>query len=256
MTTAPTHALLLLTLTAPTAAAHDMWIEPTDFSPDAPGATDVAVIVGHDGVRDPYARNAARLVRFDAVASGDGGVRPIPGEDGSHPAGRLEGLPVGTYTLAYRTTPAEVTLSYAAFRRYLRTEGDPRGLALLRQLGDRGDQHERYARSLSAVVRVGDSPDAPVAADLPLEIVLDGPIDARGRQPIRVLVDGAPSRGARVRAERLDGAGRTVTVRTDDLGRATVRLEADVPWRLATVHLRPRPDGGWASTWSTWVGVP
>ena len=66
-------------------AAHDMWIEPTTFSPQPGEIVGVRLRVGQDLLGDPLPRDPALVNQF-VVEDGDG-RKPVVRRDGADPAG-------------------------------------------------------------------------------------------------------------------------------------------------------------------------
>ena len=59
--------IALLTLSAVPLAAHDMWIEPTSFLPDAGAVIGLRLRVGQDFLGDPLPRDPALIDQFISV---------------------------------------------------------------------------------------------------------------------------------------------------------------------------------------------
>src|SRR5438477_12713698 len=80
--------------------AHDMWIEPTSFSPQPGGIVGVRLRVGQDLLGDPLPRNPALINQF--VVEDASGRKPVTGRIGADPAGFLHtGMP-GVLVIGYR----------------------------------------------------------------------------------------------------------------------------------------------------------
>jgi uncharacterized GH25 family protein len=111
---------------------------------------------------------------------------------------------------------------------------------------------ERYRRVAKTLVQVGppgaggqEAATRPLG--LPLEIVPDrSPYlqPATARLPIRLLYQGRPLAGARVKLSSLDDDGAPIDARvTDAAGNALFALPPPGSWRLAVVWTQPA-DGG------------
>src|SRR5947208_1726409 len=72
-----------LILSSASLAAHDMWIEPTAFLPDAGKIIGVRLRVGQDLLGDPIPRDPALIEQFITVDST--GRKPVVGHDGADP---------------------------------------------------------------------------------------------------------------------------------------------------------------------------
>ncbi len=239
------------------AAAHDMWIEPSRFLTSGAGDISVGLVIGHADVREPYARNEGRIIRFDARSAATGAWRPSIGRNRRLPAGRFIGLSPGVQVITYQSLPASVSMTPKKFRDYLLKEGDDRALKTFDAVKPTGAQYELYARCLKSVVRVGDAASpgsARLVSGLPLELVpTTDPWAKDGALGFELLYDGKPSVGARVRAFPMDGVTTSpMEARTDARGRVTFALSArPANWVLASVHIERLPNGAWYSTWTT-----
>jgi uncharacterized GH25 family protein len=257
-------------LAAP-ARAHDFWIEPSTFTP-APGPRiPVRLRVGQDWKGDPVPREGERIVRFTATSAAGAEV-PIPGVEGTEPAGFAAFPKPGLYLLAYGSHRASVELPGAKFEEYLALEGleaihDLR--AKRRQVGAPG--REVFSRSAKAVVRVGkdikdnndlkDSVEAGFDRALGLELELipeKNPlrVSAGGTLPLRLLFRGQPLAGAKVVAFRKEQPLQKAAVRTDKKGHAELPLAAPGTWLIKAVHMLPAPqeirkDADWESFWAS-----
>src|SRR5689334_25260145 len=69
-------------------SAHDMWLEPTTFTPGAGRIIAVRLRVGQDMLGDPIPRAASLIDRFVVVDAS--GTRPVVGRHGAAPAGLLQ----------------------------------------------------------------------------------------------------------------------------------------------------------------------
>jgi len=123
-----------------------------------------------------------------------------------------------------------------------------------------GRVQDAFRRHAKALLRVGadGSNDAHVRpAGLAFELVPDvSPYDLRAGDVlgVRVLRGGAPVPGARVVGVSAASHDAGVDARTDDDGRAAVRLGAAGPWLLSSVDLTLPPDPSvteWRSDWAS-----
>src|SRR5580765_1200815 len=85
--------------------AHDMWIEPMTFSPDAGEIVGVKLRVGQDFLGDPLPRDPALIHQFVEDAAGR---RPVVGRAGSDPAGFIRAETPGLLVVGYRSNPSTV----------------------------------------------------------------------------------------------------------------------------------------------------
>lgn len=252
-------ALTLGALLGLPALAHDMWIEPSSFTPRAGQLVHVCLRVGHPAKgADPVARNPARIMRFSAVTLA--GEEPIPGLDGADPAGLLRPATDGLVTLAYRTNHAWSELPGDRFEAYLAEEG----LSAVRELRRRHGQsaapgRERYSRSLKALLDVGagrEGADRPLGLDLEL-VAGSNPYRLQPGEALTVVVlyRGKPLAGALVDAFPLDGASPDICAVSGEDGRVELRLPASGGWAVATTHMVEAPAGSGADWESLWASL-
>src|SRR5215813_2686886 len=100
--------------------AHDMWIEPSVFMPEAGRIISVRLKVGQDFLGDPIPRDPALIKQFISVSAT--GSKAIYGHDGEDPAG-LVPIEPGLLILGYQSNPSPVTLTPEKFNQYLKEEG-------------------------------------------------------------------------------------------------------------------------------------
>jgi len=257
----------LLTLPA---AAHQFWIEPSTWHPDAGALLRLQLLVGERLVGDEVPRRAERSVRF-ALYGPDGAVAEARGVDGRVPAGVVRAHTAGVHVAVHESDAARLELDGEAFTAYLEEEGLTHVLEA-RAAAGASDRlaREAYARSAKALVRVGTAggTDAwlrPVG--LPLELAPLADPTRLGDAPLRVrlLSDGEPMAGARVTLERAateeagatseQASARIRRVRTDAEGAAAFDPLDAGTWLLHAVRMVPaeedEPDLDWRSDWAS-----
>ena len=101
--------------------AHDMWIDPTTFSPDSGQIVGVRLRVGQDLLGDPIPRDPALINQF--VFEDGTGRKPLVGRDGADPAGFLRVAAPGLLVIGYHSNPSAVELTAEKFHQYLKEEG-------------------------------------------------------------------------------------------------------------------------------------
>src|SRR5262245_40414961 len=111
---------LLLLLTAPL-FAHDMWIEPTTFSPQAGEIIGMKLRVGQDLLGDPLPRDPSLINQF--IFEDAEGRKPLVGRSGGDPAGFLRVAAPGMMVVGYSSNPSSVEESAEKFNQYLKEEG-------------------------------------------------------------------------------------------------------------------------------------
>ena len=247
-----------LLFSAASLAAHDMWIEPTAFVPDAGKIVGLKLRVGQDLLGDPIPRDPALINQFISVDST--GRKPIIGRDGSDPAGLVRVAAPGMLIVGYRSNPSTVVLPAAKFNQYLKEEG-LEAIAELRARRNEtaNDVHEMFSRCAKSLVFSGVPSDSEADRSLgfPLELIaLKNPytLHAGADFPVSLTYEGRPLPGALVVAmNRLNPAAKLMA-RTDTNGRVAFRLPEPGMWLIKAVHMIPAAVGtnaDWASFWAS-----
>jgi uncharacterized GH25 family protein len=245
---------LLVCLRASQVAAHDFWLQPSEYwiSPDA--LTMMTLQVGHGPFRQRSPIPARRITRFQAIAP-NGAVVDLHEqlqlgqavEDGHF---RLKNP--GAYVLVLQTDDrAQSHLSSIRFNDYLKVEGLTPALEQRVRLHRMdADGSERYSRCAKSIVQVGP-PRAGLlgqvskAVGLPLEIVPEAnPYDAKRSAilPVRVLYAGHALAGALVKLTNLANDASPFEVRlTDRDGRASFTMPNAGAWLLNVIWTKSLP---------------
>ena len=248
--------LAFLSALAPSAVAHDFWIEPSSFRP-VPGAVVAVRLRVGDGFRGAaLPRDPLHLERFVVVDSR--GAREIAGRAGADPAGTFRAGEAGAHVLGYESGPTFVQLEAGQFHAYLRDKGLEMILAARERRGDGAapgrEIFSRYAKSLLS------TPGAEGAFERPLGLRLEilpetDPTAASPRSlPFQVRFQGAALESALVVATPAWRPEAVVKGRTDADGRVVLTLDRPGPWLLSTVHMIPAPAGSaadWESLWAS-----
>ena len=101
--------------------AHDMWIEPSTFSPPAGEIIPIRLRVGQDLLGDPLPRESSLIKQF--VVQDAKELKPVVGRDGSDPAGFVLVPKPGLFIVGYFSNPSSVELAPEKFNQYLKDEG-------------------------------------------------------------------------------------------------------------------------------------
>jgi len=258
-----TRRLLLLlaaafALTAAPLAAHDMWIEPTTFSPATGEIVGVKLRVGQDLLGDPIPRDATLIDAF--VADGSAGRVPVVGRDGLDPAGYVRIAHPGLLIVGYQSKPSPVDLQADKFNAYLKDEGlDAVAAARMKRNETASPAHEIFSRCAKTILRSATPSDADGdhALGFTLELVAErNPYSlARGQDlPVRLTYQGRPLAGALVVAINRLRPSEKLSARSDADGRVRFRLNNDGMWLIKAVHMIPAPAAShaeWASYWAS-----
>lgn len=239
-------------------AAHEFWLDPSDYSPNRGENVAISIRVGQffKGNSYPYVREEyKRFVFFDGL-----GEKPVKGVDGDDPAVTMKFPAPGLVIMAHYSTPEPLTFeTWEKFESYLRLEGLERIIDLHRKQGKpKTGIKEVYSRCAKLLLDVGGKGRGEDrATGMPLELIAEkNPyrLDAAEELPVRVLYQGKPLAGVQITAiAKADPAVRR-NVRTNIDGRASIALPFAGPWLLNAVHmLEPAANekAHWSSLWAS-----
>ena len=252
--------LLVVVITASRASlfAHDMWIDPTTFSPESGQIVGVRLRIGQDLLGDPLPRDPALINQF--IVEDETGRKPLVGRDGADPAGFLRVATPGLLVIGYRSNPSAVELTPEKFDQYLKEEGLDSIAALRARRNETGARaREIFSRCAKSLVLSGSANEKQSDRSLgfPLELVAErNPYALRAGQdlPVRLTYENHPLPGALVVALNRLNPAEKVAARTDRDGRVRLQLRPAGMWMIKAVHMVPAPAGTnaeWASYWAS-----
>ena len=251
-------ALITIGLSHTPLLAHDMWIEPTTFSPRVGEIIGVKLRVGQDMLGDPLPRDSSHIMQF-LFEDGEGS-KPVIGRDGNDPAGFLRVAEPGLLVIGYRSNPSAVELPPEKFNQYLKDEGlDDIAAVRAARHQSGASAHEAFARCAKSLVLAGPPTDKQGDRRLgfTLELVAEKnpyTISNGGELPVRLTYEKRPLAGALVVAMNRSSPSAKVALRTDKDGRVRFRLGSSGMWLIKAVHMIQAPAGGnaeWASFWAS-----
>jgi uncharacterized GH25 family protein len=250
----PVYALLVAVWCAPSVAAHDFWVQPSEYWLEPQVVEPITLQVGHGPYRQRSPIPLNRITRFEAITP-TGTIVDL--RSNLHPGGatedgdfRLRGP--GAYVLVLETDArAQSHLPSIRFNDYLEGEGLTPALELRRRTNRMdSDGSENYSRRTKAIVQLGP-PGAGSQAQvtrplgLPLEIVPEeSPYTLPRPQtlPVRVMYEGRPLAGALVKLTSLEhDAVPFETHLTDCAGRASFAMPSHGSWLLNVIWTKPLP---------------
>ena len=246
---------LILLATLPL-SAHDMWIEPALFQPEAGQLVSVRLRVGQDLLGDPLPRSSALVNQF-VVLNGEG-RKPVVGREGADPAGLFR-VSAGMHVVGYYSNPSAVDQSAEKFNQYLKEEG-LESIAALRARRNQSSApvKELFSRCAKSLVLSGPATGADQALGFPLELVAgQNPYRLRpgDELPVRLTYQNRPLAGALVVAiNRLNPMDK-LSARTDSDGRVRFSPRAGGMWLVKAVHMIPAPPASGADWQSYWASL-
>lgn len=255
-------SLALLLLSPRLAAAHDYWIEASNFWLQQGDRVLLYLRVGEYLAGQPAAFSLGRVMRFhiDNVTRRFE-VLPLQRD----PAGMARLMENGLQVVSFENTPTYLELPAERFNSYLRAEG-LEGILSLRQDSGASDQpgREAYSRCAKALLWVGDDPPAkgdsnhhnkPVG--LTLELLPEtNPyrLQAPASLTVQLLYEGQPVTGALVMALNKSAPNEVQRVQSGPDGRADFVLRRSGLWLVKTVHMVPaaaQAPEDWRSYWAS-----
>jgi uncharacterized GH25 family protein len=247
-----------IVLSGASLTAHDMWIDPTTFSPESGQIVGVRLRVGQDLLGDPLPRDPALINQF--VFEDATGRKPLVGRDGADPAGFLRAAAPGVVVIGYHSHPSAVELTPEKFHQYLKEEGLDAVAALRARRNETGAKaREIFSRCAKSLLLSGTAKEE--QGDRPLGFTLElvaerNPYTIRAGQelPVRLTYENRPLAGALVVAMNRRNPSQKLSARTDNDGRVRFRLPTGGMWLVKAVHMIPAPAGAnaeWASFWAS-----
>ena len=222
-------------------AAHEFWVQPSQFWLAPPAALSVTLQVGDSHSRQQSPIPPHRITRFEAIGP--------TGESLDLRVGSVRLDKSGAYLVALETDSAAYSRQSAArFNEYLETEGLTPALDhRMRTHQMHADGFERYSRTAKSIVLVGrHSRQAQLHVTRPLGLKLEivpqvspyaepRPV----RLPVRILYDGRPVAGALVKLMNLEqDLGAVNESLTDDAGVASFSMPTRGSWLVSVVWTR------------------
>jgi uncharacterized GH25 family protein len=256
--------LIVLTVTSVAAVlsgapllAHDLWIEPTTFSPAAGEIVGVKLRVGVDLLGDPVPRDPTLINQF--IVEDAEGRKPVVGRDGADPAGFVRVPGPGLLVVGYRSNPSRVELPAEKFAQYLKEEGLEAVATERARRGQRGAVREMFSRCAKSLLLSGpaDTVQRDRTLGCPLELVAErNPFAmAAGQElPLRLTYENRPLAGALVVAVSRSNPAEKVSARSGRDGRVRLRLPRGGMWLIKSVHMVEAAAGSgadWASHWAS-----
>jgi uncharacterized GH25 family protein len=252
-------AVAAIALIGAPVSAHDMWVEPTTFSPGLGETVGIRLRVGHDLLGDPLPRDTSLINQF--VFEDASGRKPVVGRHGTDPAGFLRADIPGLLVIGYSSNPSAVELTADKFNQYLKEEGLDT-VAALRARRNETDAKARelFSRCAKSLMLSGSPSEA--QGDRPfgftLELVAErNPYTLRADEdlPVRLTYENRPLAGALVIAMNRLNPSEKLAARTDNVGRVRFRLQPGGMWLVKAVHMVPAAAGSHAEWESFWASL-
>lgn len=255
-------AAFVLVLTAPSALAHEFWLEPLEPRVAERGKLQVDVRIGQNMVGTAFSYIPEWLKSFDIIENGT--RRPVDSFIGDRPAVNESSMEDGLAQIVYHSKLDFLTYKvWGKFALFAAKEGLDGALEAHRARGlpDSGFK-ESYVRHAKALIAIGAGVGEDSLTGLPHEFVAEqNPYLAPSGAPIsiRLYFEGAPRTGALVKVfhKGPNGAVTISRLRTDGSGRIET---AETPgfYMLNAVLLQEPPQDlviskgvVWHSVWAS-----
>ena len=254
---------LTVALSSTPLLAHDLWIEPTAFSPKLGQIVGVRLRVGQNLLGDPLPLVPGLVNQFVVVDAA--GRKPVVGRRGAEPAGVMRVAMPGLLVIGYRSNRSTIELEADKFNAYLMEEGLDAIAALRAGRNKTGAKaRELYSRCAKSLVLSGSPSEAQGDRRLgfTLELVAErNPYTIRAGQdlPVRLTYEDRPLAGALVVAMNTLNPSKKQAARSDRDGRVRFRLQPGGMWLVKAVHMVPAPadaDAEWESFWASLTFEP
>lgn len=250
--------LLISVCCARDAAAHQFWVQPSEFWLVPPAALSVTLQVGDSSTRQQSPIPPQRITRFEAIGP--------QGESVDMRSGTARLDKSGAYLVALETdNAAHSRQSAARFNEYLESEGLTPALEYRSRTHQMHvDGFERYSRTAKSIVLVGRhnrQAQRHVTEPLGLKLEIVPQVSPYAepqpvRLPVRVLYEGRPLAGALVKlmnlAEDLTGANENVT---DAAGIASFTMPTRGSWLVSVVWTQRLADASDADYETTFASL-
>jgi uncharacterized GH25 family protein len=250
--------IAILVLACAQLPAHDMWIEPGTFTPQAGEIVVVKLRVGQDLLGDPLVRDSQLIKQF--IVEDAEGRKPVVGRDGGNPAGFVRAAEPGVLVVGYHSNPSVVDETAEKFNQYLKEEGLDSIAALRARRNETNSRvHELFSRCAKSLVfaapATGKQGDRVLG--FPLELIAEkNPYAVKAGEdlPIRLMYESRPLAGALVIAMNRQNPSEKISARTGSDGRVRLPLRPGGMWLVKAVHMIPAPAGAnadWQSFWAS-----
>ena len=240
-------SLLAASGAAGIASAHDFWVEPETFTPEAGQPVALDLFVGHGAEKSDWPVKPHRIIGLRSVGP-DGLTNQADGADSLR--GNLSATldTVGTHVVFVETTNSFSELEAGKFNDYVADEGiRPIALERARQRMEEAPGRELYSRRGKALLQVGcpssDEGNWKQELGLTLEIIPGkNPVkwDDGDALPMKVMFHGTPVPGATLHVTNLDDDSLQFTAETNGDGMVDIASSlSEGRWLVHTVWAEP-----------------
>lgn len=251
---------VMLTVMAPLACSHELWVQAQPFMPEAGGSASISLKVGEnfDGESTPLVdERTAALRHFSAGSVLD--LMPRLPRKTALPRLDVPMASPGLHLLAYDSQPITFSLPADKFHAYLREEGLDKVIEQRTATGKAAQPgRERYRRNVKALLRAGGVSDATYAVSTGQRLDIRPLSDPYAAKPgatlrFRLMFDDRPLAGALVKGwHKQESQLLLIKARTDAAGEVSLSLPYAGDWMVSVVHMIPArgvANADWDSFW-------
>lgn len=259
--TSPGHVTLLgmvtLGILSMTTQAHDFWIEPTTFTPEAGAQVALRLYAGEDFKGEGVVFIAPGVERFWAVdARGETKVQANSGDD---PAGKLTLREQGLTVVGYQSKGTAISFAnIGEFEKYLDKEGLERHRELARKKTTiKPAISEVYSRHVKSLLRVTEKQGITPAdreLGLKLELIMEQLPSNTDPARLQLKYKGKPLADTLVVAFNKKDPAKKFKARSGTDGRVVLPLYDRGVWLITAVHMTPASvlsSHDWESFWAS-----
>ena len=250
----------MLSMFAPFAYSHELWLQAQPFTPEVGGNASIALRVGEnfDGELTPLVDERSSALRHFSAGSVVDLMPRLPRRT-ALPRLDVPMASAGLHLIAFDSQPITFSLAADKFHAYLREEGLEHVIEQRTAAGRAlKPGRERYRRHVKALLRAGGVSDGShaVRTGQRLEITpLSDPYAATPGSTLkfRLTFDDRPLVGALVKGwHKQEGQLLTIKARSDAAGEVSLSLPHAGEWMVSVVHMIPAkgaPNADWDSFW-------
>lgn len=249
--------ICIVAMSSLTASAHEFWVAPQAYTPQAGEPIAVGLKVGQMMKGADYPYLSGKFQSFTITNREN--TRNAEGVEGDIPALNYTADEPGLHIIAFHAVPHPITFdTFLEFLDYLTYEG----------LGDIGREHksrslpevgitERYIRYAKGLVQVGPILAADIDRHLGLQFELIAELNPYlpnlQTLPVSLLWKGKPVAKRQISIFNDNGAVTRTLVTTDGEGRALIPLASGGEFLLNAVQIEPVEGGEamWESHWAS-----
>lgn len=257
------YSVLLAVLLSGIATAHEFWLEPETFRPDATTeSVSIQINVGMNFAGKLWGGSLPDILEIP-VATGSG-TKYLASDGGlKEPLIELKAETPGQYLVGLTNKSAFIELDADAFKKYVLSEGLEQIVQQRESLGESEQPgRELYRRCAKVLIQQGDDPEQlsyDESFGFPVEFqALENPYeDGRELLSFKLLSQDEPLADAQVVIWHKNGEElKRTDLRTNEDGIITLSLRQEGIWMVSSVHMERAEESekaDWQSYWASYT---